>query len=226
MRILYSVKFLLSGFVLLVALVAISFWLYLNIQASMHVTAQDADIQLSHSLPTKIQVGNHLEVRSIGTLDTQIDLNHQVKLPLQGRYLANLAFSVEVPVSVAIDYQTHVLIDELMPLSTTTDLVYQNKLLPQFPLNIDIPVKLNVPFQLKQTYQVPIRIDFNGPVYLEFNEQVTLHVLHQFAPQLKLNDPMTMRKIATFNATMYNTERKSKANLTMKMQLPLKNIHP
>ncbi len=34
---------------------------------------------------------------------------------------------------------------------------------------------------------------------------------------------MTMRKIATFNATMYNAERNTKANLDMNMDLPIKN---
>jgi hypothetical protein len=37
---------------------------------------------------------------------------------------------------------------------------------------------------------------------------------------------MTMRKIATFNATMYNAERNTKANLDMNMDLPIKNVHP
>lgn len=226
MQILHSLKWFAICFIIVVLLVAALFWLYLNIEASMHVSARNADIQLSHSLPVKIEVGNYLEVQSVGTLNTKIDLDHHVDLPIKGKYLADLSFSVEVPVQVAVDYQTDVLIDQTMPLSTTTDLVYQNKFLPKFPLNIDIPVKLSVPFHLKQTYTIPIKIDFSGPVYLELDEKVRLHVLHQFAPKLNINDPMTMRKIATFNATMFNTERNSKANLDMQMTLPLKNIHP
>lgn len=226
MKLFYSAKYLILSFILIVVLVAIGFWLYLNVQVSMHVSARNADIQLSHSLPTKINVGNYLEVQSIGILDTQINLNQNVDLPLKGKYLADLKFSVEVPVSVAVDYKTQVLIDEVMPLSATTDLVYQSKLLPKFPLNIDIPIHLKVPFHLKQSYDIPIRIDFDGRVYLEFDERMQLYVIHQFIPKLNLNDPMTMRKISTFNATMYNIERDSKANLDMNMILPIKNIHP
>lgn len=192
----------------------------------MQVSASEAQIQLSDSLPTKIQMGNYLETQSVGTLDTQLKIDQKINLPLTGKYLANLEFEVEVPVSVSVDYQTEVLIDENMPLETTTDLIYQNKLLPKFPLTLDIPIKLAVPFHLKQDYQIPIKIMFNGLVYFEFNEQVRLYVLHQFAPQLNLNDPMTMRKIASFNATMYNTERSTTANLEMNMTLPVKNIHP
>ena len=171
-------------------------------------------------------MGNYLETQSVGTLDTQLKIDQKINLPLTGKYLANLEFEVELPVSVSVDYQTEVLIDQNMPLETTTDLIYQNKLLPKFPLTLDIPIKLAVPFYLKQDYQVPIKIMFNGLVYFEFNEQVRLHVLHQFAPQLNLNDPMTMRKIASFNATMYNIERSTTANLEMNMTLPVKNIHP
>lgn len=226
MWIFQSAKRLVLSFVCVVILVGALFWLYLNIQASMQVSASEAQIQLSDSLPTKIQVGNYLETQSVGTLDTQLKIDQKINLPLTGKYLANLEFGVEVPVSVSVDYQTEVLIDENMPLETTTDLIYQNKLLPKFPLTLDIPIKLAVPFHLKQDYQIPIKIMFNGLVYFEFNEQVRLYVLHQFAPQLNLNDPMTMRKIASFNATMYNTERSTTANLEMNMTLPVKNIHP
>lgn len=226
MKLFYSAKFLMLSFIVVVALVAIGFWLYLNVQASMHVSARNADIQLSRSLPTKINVGNYLEAQSIGVLDTQINLNQNIDLPLKGKYLADLKFSVDVPVSVAVDYQTEVVIDEVMPLSATTDLVYQSKLLPKFPLNLDIPIKLKVPFHLKQSYDVPIRIAFEGLVYLEFDERINLYVVHQLTPKLNVNDPMTMRKIATFNATMYNSERDSKADLDMNITLPIKNIHP
>ncbi len=226
MWIFQSAKRLVLSFVCVVILVGALFWLYLNIQASMQVSASEAQIQLSDSLPTKIQVGNYLETQSVGTLDTQLKIDQKINLPLTGKYLANLEFEVEVPVSVSVDYQTEVLIDQNMPLETNTDLIYQNKLLPKFPLTLDIPIKLAVPFHLKQDYQIPIKIMFNGLVYFEFNEQVRLYVLHQFAPQLNLNDPMTMRKIASFNATMYNTERSTTANLEMNMTLPVKNIHP
>lgn len=174
MWIFQSAKRLVLSFVCVVILVGALFWLYLNIQASMQVSASEAQIQLSDSLPTKIQVSNYLETQSVGTLDTQLKIDQKINLPLTGKYLANLEFGVEVPVSVSVDYQTEVLIDENMPLETTTDLIYQNKLLPKFPLALDIPIKLAVPFHLKQDYQIPIKIMFNGLVYFEFDEQVRL----------------------------------------------------
>lgn len=221
-----SFKSLLLSFSAVVLLVSILFWLYLNIIASMQLSADRARIELPDSLPTKIHVGNYLETQLVGILDTQIHLNHQLLLPLTGRYLANLQFEVETPISVSVNYQTIVKIDQTLPLRATTDLVYQNKFLPQFPLSLDIPIQLEVPFQLKKTYAVPVKISFNGPVFFEFNEAVDLHVLHQFAPQLKINDPMTMRKIATFNATMYNQERNTTANLDMSMNVPIQSIRP
>ncbi|ENW15454.1 Uncharacterised protein [Acinetobacter haemolyticus] len=45
------------SFVILTTLVAILFWFYLNIQASLMVSAQQADIRLPESLATQIQVG-------------------------------------------------------------------------------------------------------------------------------------------------------------------------
>lgn len=221
-----SPKRMILSFIAAVFLVAVLFWLYLNMYASMQVRANHADIQLSHSLPTKISVGNYLQTQSIGTLDTHIGLDRQLQLPLKGKYLANLQFSVEVPIAVNIDYLTKIKINQTMPLEATTDLVVKNKLVPELPLKMNIPIRLDVPFHLKHTYHLPVRIHFNGPVYFQFDEMVGLHVVHQFAPQLKLNDPMTMRKIASFNATMYNAERNTKANLNMNMDLPLNSLRP
>ena len=226
MTVFNSLKSLLILGVIVCILVAILFWLYLNVQASMHVSSKNAQVRLSHSLPTKIHVGNYLETMSRGKLDTQINVDHQLKLPLKGKYLADLQFTVEVPVEVSVDYQTMIKIDQTMPLNATTDLVYQNKLLPKFPLSMDIPIKLDVPFHLKRSYQIPIKIMFNGPVYMAFDEPVNLHVKHQFRPELNINDPMTMRKIANFNATLINEERNTRSNLEMNIQLPVKNIHP
>lgn len=221
-----SLKRTLLSFVAVVGLVALLIWLYLNIQASMYVSAQHAQVQLSEYLPTRIEVGNHLETHSMGQLNTDIHINQQLSLPLKGKYLAQLAFEVETPVSVSVDYLTTIKIDEQMPVESTTDLIYQNQLLPKFPLKMNIPIRLDVPFRLNRTYQVPIKIVFNGPVYFEFDEPINLAVKHQFKPTLNIDDPMTMRKVATFNAIMYNEVRETQANLDMHIQLSLRNIHP
>ena len=207
-------------------LVAVLFWLYLNVQASLQVSAHNAEIQLSDSLPTQIHVGNYLETQAIGRLDTELNIDRQLNLPLEGRYLADLSFVVETPISVDIDYDTVVKINTVMPLDTSTDLVYQSKLLPKFPIKVDIPVSLEVPFKLKRTYQLPIKIMFSGTVIFEFNEMLNLYVKHKFKPVLNINDPITMKKIAKFNATMYNDKRQSLADLDLQIDLPIKNIHP
>ena len=221
-----SVRTLILSFILVVLLVAVLFWLYLNVQASLQVSAHNAEIQLSDSLPTQIHVGNYLETQAIGRLDTELNIDRQLNLPLEGRYLADLSFVVETPISVDIDYDTVVKINTVMPLDTSTDLVYQSKLLPKFPIKVDIPVSLEVPFKLKRTYQLPIKIMFSGTVIFEFNELLNLYVKHKFKPVLNINDPITMKKIAKFNATMYNDKRQSLADLDLQIDLPIKNIHP
>lgn len=226
MWLLGSVKRLMIIFFGIVLLVAVLFWLYLNIQVSLLVSAHHAQIHLPSTLPTKIHVSNFLETQSVGQLNTDVVIDRSLSLPLKGKYLANLAFTVKTPVKVNIDYSTTIKINEIMPLETTTDLIYQNKLLPKFPLKLDIPIQLDVPFQLKRTYVLPIKIIFDGPVYFGFDESINLPVKHQFKPTLNINDPIILHKIATFNAIMYNAERNTKANLDMQMTLPLKNIHP
>ncbi|EPW3246745.1 hypothetical protein ACXNNJ_000470, partial [Acinetobacter baumannii] len=127
-----SLKSILISFFLIMILTAILFWFYLNIQASVVVSAHESDIRLPESLETKIHVGNNLQVQSIGKLDTSIDIDRQISVPLKGRYLADLEFEVETPITVSVDYATTLKVDQVMPLETTTDLIYKNKLLPRF----------------------------------------------------------------------------------------------
>ncbi|WP_111858567.1 hypothetical protein [Acinetobacter sp. CFCC 10889] len=226
MAVFHTIRNLLVSFILVVLLVAVLFWLYLNLQASMQVSAHNAEIQLSDELPTQIHVGNYLETQAVGKLDTELVIDRKLNLPLKGRYAADLSFVVETPISVDIDYQTNIKINTIMPLDATTDLIYQSKLLPKFPIKVDIPVQLDVPFHLKRTYQLPIKIMFSGQVQFEFNEMLNVYVKHKFKPVLNINDPMTMKKIAKFNATMYNSKRQSLADLDLQIDLPVKNIHP
>lgn len=221
-----SVRQVLVSFVIVVLLIAILVWGYLNIQASMQISAKNAQIQLSQQLPTKIQVGNYLQAHAQGALDADLNVQRKLNLPLKGKYLADLSFAVTTPIVVDIDYTTNIDIKTVMPLETNTDLVYQNKLLPKFPLKMDVPIQLSVPFHLKRSYRIPIKILFDGSVYFQFDEAVEVDVNHRFNPVLKVNDPITMRKISTFNATMINTQRQSIADLKMNIDLPISNIHP
>jgi len=221
-----SIRHFVLSFLVLVLSVAVFFWLYLNLQASLYVSAKDAQIQLPVSLATQIHVGNQLAAHAAGKLDTQINVDQTLRLPLKGKYLADLAFAAETPIVVNIDYQTVLEIDTLMPLATTTDLIYPQKILPPLPLQLDIPIHLQVPFHLKRSYQVPIKMKFDGTVVFAFNEMLELPIQHQFNPVLSINDPIAMDKIATFDATLYNLNRDTSADLNMEMLLPIQAIHP
>ena len=212
-------------FLLLTLSVGVLFWLYLNIQASMSVSAQNAAIRLSDELPTQISVGNYLQAHAKGRLNSRIDIDRKIDIPLQGKYSGHLKFMVEVPVIVDVDYKTNIMVDQMMPLEADTSLIYQSKWLPKFPLKLDVPVKLAIPFHLKRQYELPIQIMFDGPVDMLFNEQIQLDVKHQFTPSIVMNDEITMEKIADFNATLRNIERNTQANLNMQMDLSLDQIH-
>lgn len=222
----YSIRQIVLSFVLVTLLIAVLFWLYLNIQASIQVSATQAKIQLAESLPTKIHVGNHLETHAVGDLSTVIPFKRTLDMPLKGKYLADLAFQVKTPINVHLDYETVVEIETVMPLEATTDLIYQKKYLPRFPIKVDIPIKLSVPFKLKRDYNLPIAIDFKGPIYFDFDDRLVLPINIDLKQVLKIDDPMTMTRMSTFRATMYNTQRESVANLNMNMDLPLKYIGP
>lgn len=226
MSIFNSVQRLILSFVLVALLIAVLFWLYLNIQASVQVSATRAKIQLAEYLPTKIQVGNQLEAHAVGNLSTVIPLDRTLNVPLKGKYLADLDFKVKTPINIHLDYETVVEIDTVMPMEATTDLIYKGKLLPKFPIKVDIPIKLSVPFKLKRDYNLPIFIDFKGPIYFDFNDRLDLPIKIDLHQVLKIDDPITMTKMSSFRATMYNTKRETIANLKMNMDLPLKYIGP
>lgn len=196
-----------------------------NVQASMQVDAKNATIRLPNSLNVKIDVGNALAAHAKGVVNTQIDVHENIPIVLKGKYPADLKFNITTPITVDLDYKTNIHVETKMPLETTTDLVYQSKLLPKLRLKIDVPIQLDVPFHLKKTYQLPIKINFNGDVDLELNEKIDLKVDHVFVQQLLLNDPIEMSNISIFDAVMENLNPETKADIKMKIDVPLKAIH-
>ncbi len=59
----------------------------------------------------KIQIGDHLQARSEGKLNTVLDIDHNLILPLKGKYLADLGFEVETSITVNINYETMLKVD-------------------------------------------------------------------------------------------------------------------
>lgn len=212
-------------FIMVTIGVMLLFWLYLNMQANMQVNARNAQIQLPQQLDVKIAVANALQAHARGDVNTEIKVDQQIPIALQGRYLADLKFQVTTPISVDIDYKTNIDIQTVMPLHITTDLVYPSKLLPKLPLKIDVPINLTVPFHLKRTYQLPIKIQFAGAVDLDFNEQLNLDIGHLFRPQLALNDAIEMHNISNFNAVMENISTNTQADIEMNIDVPFKAVH-
>lgn len=159
-------------------------------------------------------------------LKTAVAIDRNLQLPLKGKYLADLSFEVETPITVNINYETMLKVDEVMPIQSSTDLIYQNKLLPKFPLSLNIPVKLDIPFQLKRNYTIPVKIVFDGPVYLVFDGAVNLPIKHEFKTNFYMSDAINMSNISSFNALMFNSVQQTKANLDMQMDLSLRNVHP
>ena len=219
-------RFALLLFVTLTFVIAFLCWLYLNVQASLQVSAHEAKIELSEKLPAQIAIDDYLTTHAKGRVQTELKIDQNMDVPLKGKYLAHLKFQVQVPVEVDVDYETIIRVDQLMPLTATTDLIYQKWYLPKLPLSLNIPVRMDVPFRIQQRYQVPIYIDFDAPVYLDLNEQLKLPIRHQIYADFMINDQIDLQKISPFKATMYHLQRQSKANLDMQMNLPLKQIHP
>jgi hypothetical protein len=79
--------------------------------------------------------------------------------------LADLKFQLEAPIPVLIDDQRLIHVKPLMPVETTTDLVYQHQFLPQFSLKWNLPIKMEVPVHLKCDYTIPVQIRNDGSVY-------------------------------------------------------------
>ena len=73
-------------------------------------------------------------------------------------------------------------------------------------------------------YTVLLKIYFDGEVYYESDEQLKLPIKHQFKNQLNIDDPITLSKIARFNATMYNVVRDTQADLNINLDIPFRNI--
>lgn len=209
------------GFMLLVMAWVL---IYLFVQLRMQLFAQDATLNLPEEMPIRVQVEDYLQVLSQGQIAAEFNMDHALSIPLTGQYKSQLAFDIEVPINIRVDYQSQLHLQDTLRIEDTTDLVYKKWFLPKFKLRLDVPVDLKVPFHLKRQYRVPVKIRFNDQVNLRFNEQLPIHIQHGFKPQLFIHDAMTTENIAEFSGVLINDQRQIPAHLSMQMKLPLKDI--
>lgn len=211
-------------FCILTLMIALVFWAYLNWSVRVRVPSSDMYIELPEQLDTTLKVKNQLKSHVTGALDTQIDIDRKISLPLKGEYPAQLQFVTTVPVKVALDYNAWIHIDDQITIYTTTDMIYQNRFLPKLPVQLDIPLKLKVPFKLHQDFVLPIEIHFDDQVRFDFNEQVNAHIKHRFSPTLKLNDDMTLTSIAETQARLIQPKQNKRSEVSSEFIFPLKDI--
>ncbi|KAF7276648.1 hypothetical protein GWI33_009992 [Rhynchophorus ferrugineus] len=184
------------------------------------------ELGLPKSLATSIELKQQINAHSTGRLSTDIAVDHTIHPMLKGKYPAQLAFKTVVPVKVRIQYNTFVLVDDVLSLDSTTDLVYQKKYLPKLPIKLDLPLKLKVPFKLDQEFDLMVAIDFNDHVIFDFNELLNVHVKHHFRPVLDIDDDISLNTVSAVEAQLINRKQDTNAQLKATVDIPLRNISP
>ena len=148
--------------------------IYLRLVVDMDVSQRRIWLHLPDGLRTQAAIKDPVPVRIDGVINASVPIDQTFQLPLQGSYVAQVAFNADIPVKTHVTYQGSIPIRAFADLRGSTALVVDSRFLPTFdlmarvPLNFDLPVTLNVPIDTH------IALAYRGPLSFKLNQTLAL----------------------------------------------------
>lgn len=221
-----SWRWVLLSFGLSLSLAMLLFWGYLNLQLKMQIASQHASIQLPQALPLNIQLNRYFSTQVQGDVQADVALKQDWLMPLKGRYSSEVNFAITTPIQINVDYHTDILIKQVIDLQSETKAWSNSRLLPNQTLKLRLPIEFRIPIHYQKRYDIPLNIDFRGPVLLDFNEHIQVHLAQRFQPILPLNDAIQTQHIAAFQGQMLRPMQSTPIKMQFQLAVPLQALKP
>jgi len=155
---------------------ALGVLLYLRTAVNLDVSQQRLLLRLPEGLLAQADIQDPVPIRLDGMVSATVPIAQTFQLPLNGTYVAHVAFTTGIPVKTQVTYSGSIPIRAFADLRGSTALVADARFLPKFdllarvPLNFDLPVTLTVPIDTR------IELAYRGPLSFTLKQDLALPV--------------------------------------------------
>ena len=215
-----------AAFVLVSLIIAIGVWVFLNITAQLTTGYSKVKLDMPDELSTLTTTHGGQVSQMSGSMNTAIPLDAPVQTALRGRFPVDLKFRTDIPMTIRVDLDTQIPIQQILTVNTTTELIFESNLIPDIPLTMDIPVDFDVPFSIHEDFDVVADVSYDSDkTFYEFDESFSVPVNQTIDPVIAIDDPIRIVSLEPMQAKLYDIERKLPTSMDIEVQIPLKNAY-
>ena len=166
----------LATLVLVVAGGALGFWLALQLSLGLSLSHQQGRLMLPQALHVKVRPTDDVDIGLHGLIAAEVPLKQTLEVPLKGTYRTEVVSRASIPLNFVIHYEGRIPVHASADIEGTTDLVFNSRLLPQFPIRARLPLDFEVPVSLRVPVSTRLDVNYDGPIQVTFDQVVSAPV--------------------------------------------------
>lgn len=163
-------------FITILTSITIGFVIYFIAVIKINLVNQKGTIIFPPQLDVMARATNEINIGLHGKINAKVPFRQTVRVPLKGRYNAQIALKADIPLELMLHYKGNVPIKTKVDINAKTDLVFENRLLSNFPLSFTLPLEFEQPVDLKIPVKTIIKLDYLGPVGLVFLQHANVPI--------------------------------------------------
>ena len=141
------------------------------------LSEQDIKVRLPPQLNASMESTRPLDIQLNGDISTVVPFKEVLDVPFKGEYPVNVKLDANIPVAFEVVYEGIIPVDTMAAITATTEINFGNvKKLRNLKISTSIPMKFDLPVNLRVPVKDNIRFNYNGPITVYADEMLQLPV--------------------------------------------------
>lgn len=167
----------------------------------VRLSNQTAIAQLPPTIHANVAATNTFDVDLMGDVFAKIPFKQDVKVPLRGKYLADIQMNTQIPIHFMMTYKDTVKVHTFVDINTNSGIVFPY--LPRFPMTLHVPLDLDLPININVPVDSSLHFNYAGAMMVTLNQDVKAPIDTILNTRLPINRNVSVPLLASFNMDVY-----------------------
>lgn len=200
----------------------LGFWGYYHLVLAIELKNQRVLAHLPPQLNARVETTSALPVQVYGPVAVQVPVDQVITVPLQGNFPVQIKIDMPVPLHFSVPFKGQVPINSSVDIETTTAAILPH--LPDMPLKIRLPIQINVPINTIIPVHTSFRFYYDGPLDLQFNQQVSTHIQTTLKSTVSMHHNMLTPPLGGFDVRLYPQQTPAAVTMHSHIRQPLTHL--
>lgn len=138
---------------------------------------QNMKVRFPPQLNASLETTRPLDIQLDGDISTVVPFKEVLEVPFKGEFPVNVKLDANIPVAFEVVYEGIIPVDTMAAITATTEINFGNvKKLRNLRISTSIPMKFDLPVNLRVPVKDNIRFNYHGPITVFADEMLKLPV--------------------------------------------------